>query len=84
MLKGTNKTTRCCAACGRAVTTYNMCDRDATDAVWCDDCFDKTACGRGEHGEGCSSSVFEEDRHEGFDRWWIERVSRAWERGDRG
>lgn len=49
-----------CAACGCEVKNYAMCDREQTDAVWCFDCFPETPCGKGWHGEGCSTNVFEE------------------------
>lgn len=52
-------TLQTCAACGSAVRAYYMCDREETDAIWCDDCFAKTPCGRGDHGEGCPTYVFE-------------------------
>lgn len=35
---------------------YFMCDRDGGD--WCPECWDKTACSQGVHGEGCPTQVF--------------------------
>jgi len=35
-----------------------MCD-ETIAAFWCEECFAKTPCGRGEHGEGCATKVFE-------------------------
>lgn len=47
-----------CTACGaKDLQHFLMCDE--TLGEWCPECFDKTPCGKGEHGEGCSTSVFE-------------------------
>ena len=49
-----------CAACGCEVKAYSTCDREDTGAVWCFDCFPDTPCGKGYHGEGCATNVFED------------------------
>jgi hypothetical protein len=40
-----------------------MCDEAVSsneqDPVWCQECFEKTPCGKGEHGEGCPTLVQE-------------------------
>jgi len=49
-----------CSKCGKPlVGVYLLCDRK--DGQWCEDCFDQTACGKGKHGEGCFTKVFEDD-----------------------
>lgn len=48
-----------CAQCRCEVKAYSTCDR-ATGSVWCFDCFPETPCGKGWHGEGCSTNVFED------------------------
>lgn len=47
-----------CDVCGAFCTNhYYGCDR-APDLDWCPTCFPKTACGNGQHGEGCPTAVF--------------------------
>lgn len=47
-----------CCNCDKDCTThYWMCDEEA-DGVWCPDCWEKTACCAGVHGEGCPTQVF--------------------------
>lgn len=49
-----------CRTCRKPVEPgrYWFCDeQELSDQPWCDDCFDVTPCGKGEHGEGCSTLV---------------------------
>lgn len=47
-----------CAGCGHVCTSHHwMCDR--RDGVWCNVCFHLTPCGKGKHGEGCPTQVFD-------------------------
>ena len=46
-----------CGNCDRDCSRhYWMCDRD--DGEWCPECWEKTACSQGVHGEGCPTQVF--------------------------
>ena len=46
-----------CAVCKKPlIGIYYMCDEEMKD--YCPDCFWKTPCGRGDHGEGCPTKVF--------------------------
>lgn len=48
-----------CSKCGVDCTFRHwMCDR--REGTWCSHCFGKTACGKGSHGEGCPTQVFED------------------------
>jgi hypothetical protein len=50
-----------CANCGADVTALGVsyfCDEDE-NGPYCGECFDKHACGKGEHGEGCATMVVE-------------------------
>lgn len=48
-----------CINCEKDCSRYFiMCDEEADDVHWCHECFDKTACASGVHGEGCATSVF--------------------------
>lgn len=48
-----------CTDCFRPTSAhFFMCDR--VDGEWCPECFEKTKCGRGKHGEGCPTAVFGE------------------------
>jgi hypothetical protein len=44
---------------GEMMEAYCYCDEDG--GPWCGSCFERTACGRGNHGEGCATMVFDED-----------------------
>lgn len=47
-----------CSQCSKPLLGYYcLCDR--SDGQWCGDCFETTPCGKGEHGEGCPTQVFE-------------------------
>lgn len=59
-----------CATCGCEVTVYSTCDREETGKVWCFDCFDETPCGKGWHGEGCTTNVFEDGQSPRHDVHW--------------
>jgi hypothetical protein len=50
-----------CFNCKRECGDHHfMCDlSESLDDVWCPECFGKTDCGKGEHGEGCPTSVTE-------------------------
>jgi hypothetical protein len=39
---------------------YYMCDR--AEGAWCADCFDKTQCGKGKHGEGCEVMIISDGK----------------------
>lgn len=59
MKRGKEKCVNCEQDCHRH---FVMCDEEnGDDAFWCPECFDKTACGLGVHGEGCATSVFSDD-----------------------
>ncbi len=46
-----------CCGCGKDATNQHyMCD--LVDGEWCPECFEKTDCGQGKHGEGCPTTVF--------------------------
>ena len=46
-----------CVNCEKdASRHYVMCDED--EGAWCPECFEKTACAAGVHGEGCRTDVF--------------------------
>lgn len=46
-----------CDECGKDCTRAHWgCDRDV-DRDWCPDCFEKSECFAGRHGEGCPTSV---------------------------
>lgn len=48
-----------CDRCGKDCTSnYWMCDR--LMAQWCSECFAKSPCGKGKHGEGCPTQVFDD------------------------
>lgn len=52
-----------CLECDTDCTEhYLVCD--IQDGTWCPYCFDNTLCGRGEHGEGCPTSVFSDKENE--------------------
>ena len=55
-----------CVDCGEEVSTYFLCD-EGDGEERCGDCFDKTACGSGGHGEGCPTQVVEETAVVKFD-----------------
>jgi hypothetical protein len=47
-----------CAECEKDCTIHHwMCDR--YDEVLCDECYPASACGTGQHGEGCPTLVVE-------------------------
>lgn len=49
-----------CFECGADCKKYHwMCDEAASFGFpqWCPECFEKTPCGRGDHGEGCPTMV---------------------------
>jgi len=49
-----------CAICNAGpLAVYMMCDYTLDSIVWCESCFPKTPCGKGEHDEGCATKVFE-------------------------
>lgn len=48
-----------CKKCGCECSDRHMlCDR--VDGAWCRNCFAATPCGRGRHGEGCATAVFDD------------------------
>lgn len=47
-----------CINCEKKVSVYWYCDEES-EGAWCPDCFEKTACGQGAHGEGCPTKVFD-------------------------
>jgi hypothetical protein len=51
-----------CGKCGKPLRGhYLACDR--TMKEYCEDCFEKTPCGKGKHGEGCPTQIFEDSDH---------------------
>jgi len=48
-----------CKTCGDVVQIYHMCDID--EGPWCSGCFLDTPCGKGEHGEGCPTNVWDDN-----------------------
>jgi hypothetical protein len=49
-----------CLNCEKDATSHHMmCDKD--DGAWCPDCWEKTACAQGVHGEGCPTAVWGDD-----------------------
>lgn len=50
-----------CTTCRKKVTFYLMCDREPAEKQYCKSCFSQHPCGKGEHGEGCETAVFEEE-----------------------
>jgi hypothetical protein len=40
-----------------------MCDKEA-EGVWCPECFEQHPCGKGDHGEGCPTQVFQDTNDE--------------------
>jgi hypothetical protein len=52
-----------CSNCDKDCTRHRwMCDR--VDGAWCTVCFAWTACGVGDHGEGCPTQVFSDETPE--------------------
>lgn len=52
-----------CGKCGKPVFgNYWGCDR--TMKWYCPECFDRTPCGKGKHGEECPTQVFEDSAKE--------------------
>lgn len=50
-----------CSKCGADCKAHHfMCDR--MEGQWCGPCFDRTPCGRGKHGEGCPTQVFDDGK----------------------
>lgn len=51
-----------CSNCEKTLEpgVYWMCDED--DGQWCEDCWEKTACSQGVHGEGCPTKVFSDGK----------------------
>lgn len=47
-----------CSSCNEQTKVYFFCDRDA-DGQFCPSCFEGHPCGKGEHGEGCPTKVFD-------------------------
>ena len=47
-----------CSCCGELISIYHMCDRE--EGLWCSDCFDALPCGKGEHGDCCPTTVFDD------------------------
>ena len=49
-----------CTSCGHITSIWFMCARDEHNPPYelCHVCFEKTPCGKGEHGEDCRTSVF--------------------------
>lgn len=48
-----------CCNCDKDCTAHHwMCDEPDQDGAWCPDCWEKTACSQGVHGEGCPTQVF--------------------------
>lgn len=46
-----------CKKCGKDCEAHHfVCDKDA-GGEWCPECFNDTICGRGGHGEGCSTMI---------------------------
>jgi hypothetical protein len=54
MASETLKCVNCEQDCSRH---YIMCDEEPADTQWCPECFEKTACAAGVHGEGCPTVV---------------------------
>lgn len=55
-----------CCNCEMDCTRHHfMCDQD--DGEWCQECWDKTACAQGVHGEGCPTQVFGEQAAPAYD-----------------
>lgn len=54
-----------CSTCGTDCSNqFWMCDE--IEGTWCPECFDKTPCGKGEHGEGCpTQALWVDTRNEG-------------------
>ena len=49
-----------CSGCGADCSDHHVtCDVTYMTEVWCPGCFPETACGKGEHGEGCATHVHE-------------------------
>lgn len=53
-----------CINCEEETSVYFTCDKseggtEGMDEIWCEVCFENTACGQGVHGEGCATKVFE-------------------------
>ncbi len=48
--------TTCCNCDKDTSNLYFMCDM--LDGEWCPECWEKTACSQGVHGEGCPTKVF--------------------------
>lgn len=50
-----------CCNCDKDCTRHHfMCDEPDQDGAWCPECWEKTACYAGVHGEGCATAVFNE------------------------
>jgi hypothetical protein len=50
-----------CIGCGAPPegTSRYLCDEEAEGVWFCPSCFEESACGRGEHGEGCATFMAE-------------------------
>ena len=54
-----------CKVCGTTTGPFHLCFEDTNETedcffpAWCGKCFDKAPCGKGKHGEGCETVVFE-------------------------
>src|SRR4051812_15928555 len=46
----------CCNCEIECTDHYWICDRD--DGEWCPECWDKTACSQGVHGDECPTQIF--------------------------
>lgn len=51
-----------CITCGVGVSVYMLCDEDDPGGPFCETCFSAHPCGKGEHGEGCPTSVFDDGK----------------------
>lgn len=49
------KLTHECTGCGKTIISYWGCGQEK--GVYCDDCWDKTPCGNGEHGPDCGCRI---------------------------
>lgn len=49
------KLTHRCTGCSKTILSFYACGQE--DGVYCDDCWDRTPCGNGEHGPDCGCHI---------------------------